>query len=338
MTSVPYSAAPGRTLLVLGGGGALGAYQAGALLALAEAGVVPDAFFGCSVGALNATFLASNPGIEGARELAKWWSDTRTHAVLAPSMRSRMIGFATAAVSGAQALFDERPLRRLIAAQVRARDVGELAVPVTVATTCLDCGSAVHHTRGAIGDVLVASCALPGLFPPVRLSDGHHHVDGGVLCGVPVAAALAAARPEDRVLVLDCALAPVTGQTGRCAARPSAQTAGQEACGLRPIADMLPYRAPVESHRGALQVLLVAFAIARAEANRGLLAHALTDPRVQVLPHVADAWTAGMLRALPAGPRDTSRVGELLAAGHAATESWLTERVGRSTAHADTRR
>jgi predicted acylesterase/phospholipase RssA len=338
MTSVPYPAVPGRTLLVLGGGGALGAYQAGALLALAEAGVVPDAFFGCSVGALNAAFLASDPGVRRAQELANWWSDTRTHAVLAPSVWSRLVGFATAAVNGAQALFDERPLRRLIAAQVPAHDVGELAVPLTVTTTCLDCGSPVHHTRGAIGDVLVASCALPGLFPPVRLSDGHHHVDGGVLCGVPVAAALAVARPEDRVLVLDCALAPVTGRTGQCAALPTALAAAQEACGLRPIADMLPYRAPVESHRGALQVVLTAFTIARAEANRGLLAPALTDPRVEVLPHVADAWSAGLLRALPAGPRDTSRTGELLAAGHAATHAWLTERVGRSTADADPRR
>ncbi|HKC29770.1 MAG TPA: patatin-like phospholipase family protein, partial [Jatrophihabitans sp.] len=176
-------AASPRTILVLGGGGALGAYQAGALLALAEAGILPDAIYACSVGALNGAFLASNPSVAQAARLAEWWVDTRTRGVLEPSMWGRLRGLAAAAANGARALFDERPLRRLIAANVRAHDISELAIPLTVSTTCLDCGAAVHHPRGAVGDVLVASCALPGLFPPVRLSDGHRHVDGGVVCG-----------------------------------------------------------------------------------------------------------------------------------------------------------
>lgn len=315
----------GRTLMVLGGGGSLGAYQAGALRALAEAGVVPDALFGCSVGALNAAFLARDPGVRQARELVEWWADTRTHGVLAPSFVRRMVGFAAAAAGGKAALFDERPLRRLIAQHVPAHDIAELAVPLTVTTTCLDCGEAVHHSGGAPGDVLVASCALPGLFPAMRLSDGHLHVDGGVVSGVPIRAALESAQPDDTVLVLDCSLAPVTSRPGECAAV-SANIAEQEACGLTVTPGGRRYEPPAESHRGALQTVLTAFTVARAVANRASVQAALNDPRTYVLPHVADAWAAGLLNRLPAGPRDLSMTQELLDAGYVATRTWLLAR------------
>lgn len=314
--------------MVLGGGGALGAYQAGALHALADAGVVPDALFGCSVGALNAAFLARDPGARRARELADWWADTRTHGVLAPSFVRRMVGLAAAAAGGKAALFDERPLRRLIARHVPAHDIAELAVPLTVTTTCLDCGAAIHHASGAPGDVLVASCALPGLFPAARLADGHLHVDGGVLCGVPVQAALDSAGPDDTVFVLDCALAPVTSRPGECAAVPAqvGELAEQEACGLAVTSVRRRYEPPAESHRGALQTVLSAFTVARATANRASVAPALDDPRTQVLPHLADAWAAGLINRLPAGPRDLSMTGELLDAGYVATRTWLLSR------------
>ena len=309
--------------MVLGGGGALGAYQAGALLALAEAGVVPDALYGCSAGALNAAFLACDPSVERARALAVWWADSRTHGVLAPSLWTRLRGFAGAATLRADALLDERPLRRLVSAQVPAHDLSELAVPLTVTTTCLDCGAARHHDRGPLEDVLVASCSLPGLFAPVRLGDGHLHVDGGVVCGVPVQAALDAAGPEDRVIVLDCALAPVTGRAVGCAGVPGAELL--DACGLTPVERS--YVAPVESARGALDVVLRAFTVARAVANSASTAAGMQDPRVEVVPHVADAYVAGVLDQLPAGPRDFSRTQSLVDAGREATAQWLSVRV-----------
>lgn len=308
-----------RTVLVLGGGGALGAYQAGALLALAEHGVLPDALHGCSAGALNASFFASDPSVRRARELVSWWADTRTHAVLAPSRWTRLRGLANAATTRSDGLLDDRPLRRLLAEHVPAHDLSELAVPLTVTTTCLDCGCARHHDRGPVADVLAASCSLPGLFPPVRLPDGHLHVDGGVVCGVPVQAALDAAGPDDRVVVLDCGLAPVTGREGGCAAQPG--SAGADACGLTP--QERRYLAPTESSRGVLDVVLRAFTVARSVANLASTAAALDDPRVSVVPHVADAWVAGVLQDLPAGPRDLSRTEALLTAGRRATTLWL---------------
>ena len=52
--------ANGQTVLVLQGGGALGAYQVGVYQALHEAGVEPDWIIGTSIGAINASIIAGN--------------------------------------------------------------------------------------------------------------------------------------------------------------------------------------------------------------------------------------------------------------------------------------
>jgi predicted acylesterase/phospholipase RssA len=310
----------GRTLVVLGAGGAMGAFQAGALLVLFDAGLEPDAFFGCSAGALNAAFLASAPTQRRAAELAEWWCDP-DRRVLSPNWRAHVRGVPALVRRRGSSLLDERPLRALISGSVRAHDISELARPLTVTTTCLDCGQARHHRQGNVVDVLVASCALPGLFAPVRLADDHVHVDGGVIAGVPLQAALAEAGPDDRILVIDCGLDPVTGVPGRCAALPGVNAA----CGLAAsTAEPREYVAPIERSHGALDVMLRAFAVARAVANRASVGSALSDPRVQVLPHIADAWAAGLLAQLPAGPRDFRDPAGLVRAGRVAAERWLT--------------
>ena len=336
-----YHGTGGRTLLVLGGGGAMGSYQAGAILALVEAGVVPDAMFGCSAGALNAAFLATEPTVDRAEQLRAWWQDPRTQHLLAPSGWSRFRGLARSVAAGARSLLDPGPLRRLIEEHVPAHDLSELRIPLTVTTTCLDCSVPRHHRHGPLTDTLVASSALPGLFPPVRLPAGrdstgcrevHLHVDGGVLCGVPLTAALAAAGPRDRVIVLDCGLAPVTWTRGRCAAAlpgealvPGAVLPGRvaspvtEACGLTPVLEDRRYVAPVDQGGGLVEVVLRAFTAARSVANRVEIADSVNDPRVLVMPHVADAWVAGLLDELPSGPRDFRSTRALADAGHAAT-------------------
>jgi len=304
-------------VFVLSGGGATGAYQAGALLALAEAGLVPDAVVGCSAGALNGAFYAADPSRARAAALVDFWLAPTSRAVLAPSLLSRVRGVPNFVRHG-DALLDQRPLRWMLSRSLDAHDLGELAVPLTVTTTCLDCGTAVHHRQGPLLETLLASCALPGLLSPVRLPDGHLHVDGGVVCGVPLRPALDAAAQTDTVLVLDAGLAPVTGQAGRCAA---AGAGG--ACGL-PVRRVQAYTAPLERARNPLvDVVLRSFTVARGAANRAAVQEALTDPRIRVLPHVADAWAAGMLPALPTGPRDFVRAPDLVSAGHAAARAWL---------------
>lgn len=316
----------GRTRFVLGGGGAMGAYQAGALLALLDADVHPDALYGCSAGALNAAFLASRPGLERATELAAWWGDTTSQRLLSPGWRTHVRGLPAVLRAGARGILDERPLRALITANVPTHDLSELALPVTVTTTCLDCGTARHHSSGDVVDTLVASCALPGLFAPVLLADGHQHVDGGVVAGVPVQAALADAGPDDTVYVLDCGLAPVTGRDDACAASPTAPL--DRACGLTSRIERLAYTAPTDAGRGPLDGVLRAFTVARAVANRATVGAALDDPRVRVVPHIADAWAAGVLTDIPAGPRDFRHAAELTRAGRVATALWLTRDAG----------
>lgn len=309
-----------KVTFVLGGGGALGAFQAGSLLELISAGLVPDSLVGCSVGALNAAFLAGDPSQDRARELIRFWRDDATRSVLAPSRLARLRGVPSLLRNG-DALLDRRPLQALLARCLDAHDLSELAVPLTVTTTCLDCAQAVHHRNGPLGEVLMASCALPGLLPPVRLPDGHAHVDGGVLCGVPVAAATDVARggADEVILVSDVGLDPVTGLAGSCAAGPDPRSA----CGL-PITVGSAYRPPAETAPApVLDVVLRSFTVARAAANRAAVAGSMADPRVRVLPHVADAWAAGLLPNLPRGPRDLARTADLVDAGRAATATWL---------------
>lgn len=309
-----------KVTFVLGGGGALGAFQAGSLLELISAGLVPDALAGCSVGALNAAFLAGEPTQDRARELIRFWRDDATHSVLAPSRLARLRGV-PALLRNGDALLDRRPLQALLARCLDAHDLSELAIPLSVTTTCLDCAQAIHHRNGPLAEVLMASCALPGLLSPVRLPDGHAHVDGGVLCGVPVAAAteLAPETEDELILVADVGLDPVTGRAGSCAASPEPTSA----CGL-PITVPSAYVAPLESAPApVLDVVLRSFTVARAAANRAAVADAVRDPRVRVLPHVADAWAAGLLPSLPRGPRDLARTADLVDAGRAATAAWL---------------
>jgi NTE family protein len=62
----------------LSGGGNLGPMQAGAVVALLEAGITPDLLVGTSVGALNAAFLSSRPGLSGAHSLVDGWATLRS--------------------------------------------------------------------------------------------------------------------------------------------------------------------------------------------------------------------------------------------------------------------
>lgn len=152
-----------------------------------------------------------------------------------------------------------------------------------------------------------------------------------MLCGVP----LTAAGPDDRIIVLDCGLAPVTWTRGQCTAAgsedvlPGAALPGTlashrtEACGLTPVRTGRRYVAPVEQGRGLVDVVLRAFTAARSLANRVEIADAVTDRRVLVMPHVADAWVAGLLEKLPSGSRDFGSVHAPAGAGQSATEQRL---------------
>jgi len=174
-----------RSAFVLPAGGSAGAVQVGVLQALLDAGIRPDALVGCSVGALNAAFLSTDPAPARAAELGDIWR-TLTRADVFGASRSRLV--LRAALRQAH-LYDELPLRSLIARFCPLEDLADGAVPVHVVTTDLEHGVARWWHRGPAAELLYATACLPGLLPPAVI-DGRRHVDGGVLEPIPVQRAL----------------------------------------------------------------------------------------------------------------------------------------------------
>jgi NTE family protein len=186
--------APGRLIrprpapevaFVLPAGGSTGAVQVGIIQALLDCDIVPDVLVGCSVGALNAAYLALNPTAERAAELEDLWRGLQGADVLGsgwPRALARMVW-------RQDHLFSAEPLRALIRSACPLSDLSELPVPVHVVTTDLDHGVAKWWTRGPVLEILYASACLPGLLPPTMLG-GSRHVDGGVLEPVPIRRAL----------------------------------------------------------------------------------------------------------------------------------------------------
>jgi len=187
-----------REAFVLSGGGSLGAAQVGALQALMEAGIVPDVVIGCSVGALNGAFLAVHPTADRLIELEQIWRGMSRRTVF-PNGRLRV---ATRLAGRRDHLYTPDGLRRVIQSCVPVRDLADTAIPVHVVTTDLRAGEPTWWSSGDPMEVLAASAALPGLFPPVALGDSLH-VDGGVTCPVPTQRALDLGA--ERVWVLDVA-------------------------------------------------------------------------------------------------------------------------------------
>src|SRR5215216_1600732 len=71
----------GQIVLVLQGGGALGAYQAGVYQALHEAGIEPDWVIGTSIGAINAALIAGNPPEQRLARLEQFWRQVKHGAL-----------------------------------------------------------------------------------------------------------------------------------------------------------------------------------------------------------------------------------------------------------------
>ncbi len=169
------------TAFVLSGGGNLGAMQAGSVVALYEAGIEPDLLVGTSVGAMNAAFLATRPGLEGARALqAAWVALRREEAVQLNPLLAFMgfFGLRNHLVSAAQ-------LRRLFAKWIPITRFEEAAVPFGAVATDALSGEPVVLSTGDIGDALAASSAIPGLFPPVSV-EGRWLIDGSLSSNQPV--------------------------------------------------------------------------------------------------------------------------------------------------------
>jgi NTE family protein len=173
------------TAFVLSGGGNLGAVQVGMLQGLADRGVVPDLLVGTSVGAINAAFLAAGPSPRRVEELALAWSQTRRGDVF-PTASPRA---ALRAVAGrTNAFVDPRPLRRLVERWVTYGRIENAGWPLAIVATEVTTGAEVVLRHGDVVDAVMASAAIPSVFPPVEV-DGHVLMDGGVVNNTPISVA-----------------------------------------------------------------------------------------------------------------------------------------------------
>lgn len=174
-----------QVAFVFPAGGSAGAVQVGILRALFYAGVVPDVVVGCSVGAINAAYLALEPSQAQVERLAEVWLRLQRAEVFGHARLKTAIRLARRC----DHIYDSGPLRALIARFCTIEDLADAAIPVHIVTTDLEHAVARWWTRGPAQQIIYASACLPGLFEPAALG-GSRHVDGGVLEPVPVSRAM----------------------------------------------------------------------------------------------------------------------------------------------------
>jgi NTE family protein len=205
-----------RVVLVLQGGGALGAYQAGVYEGLAEAGYEPGWISGVSIGAVNAALIAGNPPAERVARLREFWhrvsawvgvpmppAESPFYAAASGASTALTAAFGTpgffaprvppAAFNpggepAALSLYDNAPLRRTLAELVSFGVLNAGPTRVSVGAVDVQNGNSVYFdSRREKLDArhIVASGALPPAFAPVEI-DGRAYWDGGIVSNTPL--------------------------------------------------------------------------------------------------------------------------------------------------------
>ena len=177
------------TAWVLGGGSARGAAQVGVILALLESGIKPpSAIIGTSVGALDGAVMASSPNLEGAHLLRQLWLSAAAREVF----HLHPVGAILSHLSGKLGPLSSEPVEKLIASfesTSGCTTFADLRIPLGVVATDLDAGRPAVFRSGPLAPALLASTAIPGLFPPVKIG-GRDYSDGGIVDNVPIALAV----------------------------------------------------------------------------------------------------------------------------------------------------
>ena len=189
--------------VVLSGGGAKGAYEAGVAVAFLRRGLTIKLAAGSSAGALNAAMLADG---RADKLEAHWKSLSRDQVYrLRPAVgfAGLLPGWLTLwALDSAGSLFDPEPLRQLLTASLDLERIRTSATRVLVLTTDLSRREPrIFDNQTLTVDALMAATAVPGAFPPVRV-EGALLVDGGLIGRAPVLETLEAGVPVGRVVVV----------------------------------------------------------------------------------------------------------------------------------------
>ena len=216
--AAPKPGIPGQVVLVLQGGGALGAYQVGVFEALHDAGIEPDWVIGTSIGAINGALIAGNAPAQRLERLKAFWNHVEQQSQgagpmdwlgmgnLLANMTTVMRGIPAffepnlAALRGARAgvgvekaaYYSTEPLRRTLTELVDLEHLGTGNTRLTVGTVnaCTGAMRYFDSREEPLGlDHIMASGALPPAFPAVRI-DGQPYWDGGIYSNTPIEAVL----------------------------------------------------------------------------------------------------------------------------------------------------
>ncbi len=274
------------TAFVLGGGGVLGAHEVGMLRALADHGIRPDLILGTSIGAVNGAFFAADPTPAGVDRLTEVWVDSDMVEFSAGALARRLTTLARSRTH----LESFGHIRARLADALPTRRLEDLVVPFQCVAASIERAAEHWFEEGELADVLLASCAVPGILPPVRIGD-EHFIDGGIVNSIPVSrAVLLGAR---RIYVL---------QVGRL-------------------------EKPLKPPRWPWEVGLVAFEVARRHRFAYDLASLPDEVELNLLPtggSAAPAYNdlAGQVRVR----RAVSTVRRQIEVAHEATSRYLEER------------
>ena len=176
---------------VLSGGGNRGALEAGALVALFERGIKPAILVGTSAGALNATFIATNPTLDGAKQLTEQWKRVKLENIFP----GNLLTFAWRFLTGADSLSPNDNLRRYVESQLPpgVRAFGDIT-QVRLYTTTANINTSEIFIFGddptaSLVEAVLSSSAVPPLLPPVAF-ENWQFVDGAVCADLPISIAL----------------------------------------------------------------------------------------------------------------------------------------------------
>lgn len=175
-----------RTAFVFGGGGRWGAVEVGMLQALEEVHIRPDLVLGTSVGAFNGSVIADDAGPGGVKRLTDLWNEISGSAIFKGGLVDRMMNVATM-----KPAIHETSELRLILQHVHGADrrIEDLETPFQCVAASIEKAAEHWFTEGPLIDAILASSAIPALFPPVEI-DGEHFYDGGLVNSVPVGRAV----------------------------------------------------------------------------------------------------------------------------------------------------
>lgn len=212
------AALPGQVVLVMQGGGALGAFQAGVYEAMHEAGIEPDWVVGTSIGAINAAIIAGNAPRDRVERLKAFWDRVASGALSAapwnlfeldldPGNQRHNLGVVMQGVPGfftpnpcawlgadarlgvtEASYYSTAPLRRTLTELVDLEHLGGRATRLTLGAVNVRSGRMRYFDSRdeTIGiDHVMASGALPPAFPAVMI-DGEPYWDGGVYSNTPI--------------------------------------------------------------------------------------------------------------------------------------------------------